>query len=110
LEAIAQHADSSLSDILVYQTRGIWIPYDRDSPSSLYSSVKYDRVTDEFILRRADKDNTFCRTTQSEYLKDMLNKQYAMVGEIAKANEKGWITHTTIDYDRPPHSYEMQCL
>jgi hypothetical protein len=28
-----------------------------------------------------------------------------MVGEVAKANEKGWITHTTIDYDRPPRSY-----
>jgi hypothetical protein len=61
-EAIAQHAESSLSDILVYQTRGIWVPYDRGAPSNLYSSVtnrlKYDRVTDELILRRTDKDNT----------------------------------------------------
>jgi hypothetical protein len=38
-EAIAQHADSSLSDILVYQTRGIWIPYDRDASPTLYSAV-----------------------------------------------------------------------
>ena len=104
-EAIAQHADSSLSDILVYQTRGIWIPYDRDASPTLYSAVKHDRVTDELILRRTDKDNTFCRTTHSEYLKDMLAKQYAMLSETTQANRKGWTAQTTIDYDRPPRSY-----
>jgi hypothetical protein len=35
----------------------------------------------------------------------MLTKQYAMVGKIVQANEKGWVAHTTFDYDRPPRSY-----
>jgi hypothetical protein len=39
--------------------------------------VKYDHITDELFLRRTDKDNTFCRTTQTEYLKDMLSRWYA---------------------------------
>jgi hypothetical protein len=104
-DAVPQHVDSSLSDILVYQTCGIWIQYYRDAPSNLYLSVKYDRVSDKLILRSTDKDNTFCCTPQSEYLKDMLTKQYAMVCKIPQATEKGWVAHTTIDYDRQPSSH-----
>jgi hypothetical protein len=71
----------------------------------MYTSVKYDRVTDELILRRTNMNNTFCRTTQSEYLKDMLAKQYAMLSEVSQANEKGWVTSEAINYDRQRCSY-----
>ena len=119
-EALANHAESSLTDIFTYQTRGNWIPYDRSAPMHLYSSVKYDSATDELILRRTDKDNTFCRTTQTEYFKDLLDLQYALVCEATRAGQQSEsgnpvshgsesgnpkVIHPGVDFNRPPRSY-----
>jgi hypothetical protein len=51
--------------------------------------VKYDRVTDEVILRSTNKDNIFLlhhSGSQAEY--ESLDKQFAIVGEMSRANEK----------------------
>jgi hypothetical protein len=62
--------------------------------------VKYDKITasGEFILRRTDPGKIFCRTatTQSQYLKDLLDEKYATVSEVSRVNERVLSLQSTI--------------
>jgi hypothetical protein len=85
----------SMQDMLINAYLISWcirhVVNDSNAPITLYSSVKYDWVKDYLILRstdtdNADQDNTFCHTTQFEYLKDVPATQYSMESECTQSN------------------------
>ena len=102
-----KYAAGGENDIFSYATRANWIDYDKDASYNSYSTVKYYPGNDEVILRCIGKDNTFCRTTQTQYLKDILNKQYATLCDVKESFEEDVNAHAfaAVDYGKAPRSY-----
>jgi len=85
-------------DFLGEATTKKWVAYDKSKPSGYYKILHSDVRTDEIVLQVLDKDDTYARTTQYEFMNNILNKQIAYVAEIRESAE--------INYDRAPRSFQ----
>jgi hypothetical protein len=103
-EIINQDKEDHLTNILTYAPPGSkWIPYDKTTPSNLYEKVHYDRASDTLILRLTNEQDTYTKTTQLQFFRDILKVQTAFVASLVR-NVEG--LPPGIDPDRPPKNFK----
>ena len=61
-----------------------WIPYDKSIASNLYEKVHYDSASDVLILRLTTEPNTYIKTTQLQYYRNILDIQTAYVASLVR--------------------------
>ena len=80
-----------------------WIPYDKSIPSSLYEKVHYDSASDDLILRLTTEPNTYTKTTQMQYYRNILDFQTAYVASLVRTVQG---LPSGIDPDCPPKNFK----
>ena len=80
---IDQDKEDHLTNILSRLPCGSrWVPYDKSAPLNLYEKVHYYTSSDTLILRLTNEQNTYTKTTQMQYFKDILSVQGAFVASL----------------------------
>jgi len=79
------------------------IPYDKMIPSNLYEKVHYYSTNDNLILPLTTEENTYTKTTQLQYYRDILDFQTAYVASIGRTVQG---LPAGIDPDRPPKNFK----
>ncbi len=80
---IDQNKEDTQTNILSRVSSGAtWVPYDKSLPTSKYQTAHYDLTSDTLILRLVDEPDTYTRTTQSHYFRDILGAQKAYVASL----------------------------
>ena len=97
---VDKHVADNMVDILSEISPRTWEDYDKRKPRKYYKEVHYDSRTDELILQVVDKNETYVRTTQTQYLQDIIDGQKAMIAKVVKNFNDG------IDYNKPPKNFK----
>jgi hypothetical protein len=80
-----------------------WIPYDKSIASNLYEKVHYDSASDVLILRLTTEPNTYIKTTQLQYYRNILDFQTAYVASLVRSVQG---LPDGIDPDRPRKNFK----
>ncbi len=76
--------------------------YDKSLPQSKYQTAHYDPTSDTLILHLLDEPDTYTKTTQSKYFRDIIGAQRAFVESLRVLQG----LPGTIYPDKPPKNYK----
>jgi hypothetical protein len=80
---IDQNNEDTQTNILSRVPSGAaWVQYDKSLPARKYQTAHNDPKSDALILRLVDKTDTYTKTTQQQYFRDVLSVQQAFVASL----------------------------
>jgi hypothetical protein len=92
-------------DVLFEKTKTLWEQYDPQHPSGYYKKIKHNPTTDKLILQVVGKVETYARTTQYDFFKNMLAVQTAFIATIPDDSNSSNGAAPGVDLNKPPRNF-----
>ena len=100
---IDQNNEDTQTNILSRVPSGAtWVPYDKSLPARKYQTAHYAPKSDVLILCLVDQTDTYTKTTQQQYFRDVLSVQQAFFSSLRVVQG----LPDNIDPDKPPKNYK----
>jgi hypothetical protein len=96
------NADTQTNILSRVPSGATWVPYDKSLLVRKSQTAHFDPKSDVSILRLVDKTDTYTKTTQQEYFRDVLSVQQAFVASLRVVQG----LPDSIDPDKPLKKYK----